>query len=769
MSADALRAIRDPALPGLAMLLDASAFTDALRALVPHADLLGARGFYVRYKPGARCLAAYRVASRDGDVLVHGIAHGTDAPEKLAKRSAQRAIPGALGVGRLVREDLALAIEVFPNDARLRVLPRLASAEFRNHLMTRMDVLGPESAVVGILPLAYKPERRFVARVDLDDGSHALLKLHTPERFQAVHTKPVFTSRNALRVARAFRASRNHGALAYEWIEGRPLAALAPDAGHTLACAGEALAELHAQKPAQRERRLGPEALASAALVAVLVPKLGGTVRALADRIAGRLASPTAQVRALHGDFHAAQILAGGDTVGLIDLDNTCAGDPAQDLAVFVAHAELEAARSRRDPDVVATALATLLTGYERVAAPPDPRSLALHTAAALVSIAPQPFRCFDPAWPERIEALLERARAWLDRAGPASAAGPATAARGTSAPALDAALPFLAAALDRRRMAIRLARVLDEPGLQLRDARLVRHKPGRRALVEYDLTAGDGSRRSVLGKLRARGLDRPALRVQDALYRTAFGDDALDGISVPRPLGAIPKLFLWLQRKVPGTPVTGRLGQAGDAALCQRAATALHKLHATTVPTSRHHGVDDEVELLCGRLLPQLVRTHPEFGSRCARLAAACRRLGATIPDPPRCGIHRDFHPDQVLVYGSRLWLVDFDLYCQGHPALDAGNFLAHLTELALRRLGDPAALASCERAFEERFLALSGEELQPALHGYTVLSLARHVYLSTRYEDRQATTASLLELCEQRLDLGPPATPALPARAAR
>ena len=769
MSADALRAIRDPALPGLSVLLDESAFTDTLRALAPHVDLLGVRGHYVRYKPGARCLAAYRVALRDGEVLVHGIAHGTDAPEKLAKRSARRAVPGALGAGRLVREDLALSIEGFPNDARLRVLPRLASAEFRAHLMTRMNVLGPESTVIGILPLAYKPERRFVARVDLDDGSHALLKLHTPERFQAIHTKPVFESRHALRVARAFRASRNHGALAYEWIEGLPLAALAVDADRALARAGEALAELHAQTPAQREGRLGPEALASAALVAVLVPKLATSVRALADRIAGRLASPAAQIRALHGDFHAAQILIGDDSAGLIDLDNACAGDPAQDLAIFAAHAELEAARSRRDPDVVATALATLLTGYERVAAPPDSRSLALHTAAALVSIAPQPFRGFDPEWPERIEALLERAQAWLDAAGPASAAAPAPAARGTSAPGIDPALPFLSAALDRSRMASRLARVLDDRGWQLRDARLVRHKPGRRALVEYDLTAGDGSRLSVLGKLRARGLDRPALRVQDALYRATFGDDALDAVSVPRTLGAIPKLFLWLQCKVPGTPVSARLGRAGDAALCRRVAAALHKLHATTVPTSRRHSVADEVDLLCGRLLPQLVRTHPEFGSRCARLAAACRRLGSTIPDSPRCGIHRDFHPDQVLVDESRLWLVDFDLYCQGHPALDAGNFLAHLTELALRRFGDPAALASCEGAFAEQFLALSGGELQPALDGYTILSLARHVYLSTRYADRRATTATLLELCEQRLDLGRPATPVLPRRAAR
>ncbi len=769
MSAEARRAIRDPALPGLATLLDADAFADLLRSLAPGADVLGARGEYVRYKPGTRCLAAYRVALRDGELRVHGIAHGADAPEKLAKRSGQRAAPNALGADRLGREDLALSIEMFPNDARLRPLRRLESPEFRNRLLTRLRVLAPGVTVRGLTLLAYKPERRFVARVDIDDGSHALLKLHTPERFQVLPAKLGFSSGRALRVARTVHSSRKHAAFAYEWIDGHPLAIFAADADAALDRSGQALAELHAQTPVPREHRLAPEALASAALVAVLVPKLADPVRALAERIAERLAGASSPRRALHGDFHAGQILLAGDTAALIDLDNACAGDPAQDLAVFAAHAELAAVRSQRTPERVATALGRLLAGYARVAAPPDARHLALHTAAALVSIAPQPFRSFDPAWPERIEALLERAHAWLGRAGEKSAGTAAVAAREPATPAIDPALPLLAAALDRQRVSTPLARALGDPGLALRSVQLVRHKPGRRALVQYDGTTGAGEAVSVLGKLRARGLDRTAWRVQDTLHRSAFGDDAPDAICVPAALGAIPELFLWLQRKVPGTPLTAQLGQPGDVALCARAATALHKLHVTPVATSRRHGVADEVALLCERLLPQLAHTHPALALRSERLAAACRRLATAIPDDPPCGIHRDFHPDQVLADGGQMWIVDFDLYCQGHPALDAGNFLAHLTEWALRRHGDPLELVDCERAFEEQFLALSGRELQPSLRGHTLLSLARHVYLSTRYEDRRATTEPLLALCEERLDLGSTAAPAPLRSAAR
>jgi aminoglycoside phosphotransferase (APT) family kinase protein len=127
-------------------------------------------------------------------------------------------------------------------------------------------------------------------------------------------------------------------------------------------------------------------------------------------------------------------------------------------------------------------------------------------------------------------------------------------------------------------------------------------------------------------------------------------------------------------------------------------------------------------------------------------------RRAGA-VPEPVECGIHRDFYADQVIVDGERLYLIDFDLYCVGDPALDIGNFLGHITEQSLRTRGDPAALAECERVMEERFVELSGERVRPAVHAYAALTLARHVYLSTRFPDRRPLTGALLDLCEERL----------------
>jgi hypothetical protein len=106
------------------------------------------------------------------------------------------------------------------------------------------------------------------------------------------------------------------------------------------------------------------------------------------------------------------------------------------------------------------------------------------------------------------------------------------------------------------------------------------------------------------------------------------------------------------------------------------------------------------------------------------------------------------------VLVDGPRLWLLDFDLYTQGDRALDAGNFLAHLTEQGLRELGSTEAMRPQEEAFEDAFVDQQGDDLHAAVRLYRHLSLARHIWISTQFADRQSVTNALLNLCEQEAE---------------
>ena len=321
---------------------------------------------------------------------------------------------------------------------------------------------------------------------------------------------------------------------------------------------------------------------------------------------------------------------------------------------------------------------------------------------------------------------------------------------------ASDARMPLLSRALDLAEVEPVLRRLAGWEGAAVRAIRAVRYKPGRRCLIEYDVAQPSSELVTLVGKARARGADHATFELLRELRRRGFDENAVDGICVPEPIAVVPELGLWLQCKVRGVPAMEGLAGANGLAVARRLAEAAHKLHVAGVPARREHTVADELRILHERL-DALAAQRPDLGGvhRLGRLLAACDRLAATIPAPPPepCGIHRDFYPDQVLVAGERLYLLDFDLYSHGDPALDIGNCIGHITEQAVRTRGDPRALADREAALEDRFVALTGEQTRPAVRAYALLTLARHVSLSAQRVDRQSFTARLLELCEERL----------------
>jgi len=333
-----------------------------------------------------------------------------------------------------------------------------------------------------------------------------------------------------------------------------------------------------------------------------------------------------------------------------------------------------------------------------------------------------------------------------------------------------DPELPTLALALNpteaKHELKRGLPRLSGDGVLRVKAIRVTRHKPGRRCVVEYQVEV-QSSKQSVkdvmiIGKLRARRFGAESLRLLERLWNSGFDSESRDGISVPEPLGLISRFQMWFQRKVPGEIATEQLASPGGIALAGRIAEAAHKLHQHEIPNERSHTMLDELKIL-NECLQKVAALRPEWEKRLRRLMAECERFGASIPEPRPCGIHRDFYAAQVIVDPTaqsiippqppRIYLIDFDLYCLGDPGLDIGNFIGHMTEWGLRKLGDARALAKQEQALENRFVELTGEQCRPAIRAYTTLTLVRHIYLSTQFPERQSFTPQLLELCEQRL----------------
>ena len=328
---------------------------------------------------------------------------------------------------------------------------------------------------------------------------------------------------------------------------------------------------------------------------------------------------------------------------------------------------------------------------------------------------------------------------------------------------AADAALPTVVAALDPALAAAEckrhLPRLSGDGRLKLKAIRVVRHKPGKRCVIEYDVKVkqpGEVDQRvTVIGKIRARRSGNEGFRQLETVWNAGFDAQSEDGVSVPEPLGVISAFKMWCQRKVPGETATRQLAGPDGVALARRIAEAIHKLHRANLPTKQAHAMEDELRVL-RECFDKVAVQRPEWVGRLARLMVACEKLGASVPMPKPCGIHRDFYSSQVIVDGARLWLIDFDCFCLGDPGLDVGNFLGHVSEQALRERGDSNAFRTVERAMEDRFVELSGARTRAAVRAYTTLTLARHVYLSTQFAGRGHTTDALLELCERRLAAG-------------
>jgi hypothetical protein len=288
--------------------------------------------------------------------------------------------------------------------------------------------------------------------------------------------------------------------------------------------------------------------------------------------------------------------------------------------------------------------------------------------------------------------------------------------------------------------------------GATLLQIKVLRHKPGRRCLIEYQFAKRNGPVVAVLAKMRAKGLDKKTVASVRELRRQGFHEGAPDKICIPPLLGVVPEWGLWLQAKVQGAPVTEALLRGDDVNLARRLAEAAFKLHSCDVEPPRTHPMAEEMAILHQRL-GATAEARPEWSGRIRGLLADCDRVAASLAAAEARPIHRDFHPAQALVDGGRLWVLDLDLFSAGEPAIDVGNFIAHIAELSLRTFGDAARCAAAERAMEEAYVARAGEAVRSRVLALAALSLARHVWISTLFEDRRPFTERILALSEERL----------------
>ncbi len=447
-AADTRLARRERAILGLATVLDPEALRAALQAEYPDCAIGQLFPYFVHYKPGTRCHVAFRLtAGDDGDDLrAYAAAYGPDAAAKLHKacRLAQ-ADTGPLGQAALVLEARNIVFHVFPTDRRLKATGLLEQPGKRERLMRALFPDRPEYSQARLRHLRYKPERRYVARADAPDGGRAVIKFYNEDGYRAARRGAgAFSSRGALHHLACSGHLDARRVLAFDWQPGESLHTLLSDSQddsgmqrRALELTGAALAELHAQTPQCLERpgngAEGDRLMAQAGTLAQLCPELRAVAERLARDCLARLDEAPPILRSLHGDFNAEQVLIGDEPrATILDLDWARLGDPATDPGLFIAHLERSVLRGHLQPARMERFANALLEGYAAVSEPPSRAAIRLYTAIGLFYLAAEPFRYREPAWPERIEAQLARARTILDdRAGVPKTGAVARSGRG--------------------------------------------------------------------------------------------------------------------------------------------------------------------------------------------------------------------------------------------------------------------------------------------------------------------------------------------------
>lgn len=754
----------DRALPALPRALDGDAMAERLeRTLLAgdgHVRIVGCRPEWLRYKPGAACHVRYRLTLA-GSGAGGGVAAVTaslyagdraarawraDPLPRLRDRAA-RLFPEPPDGRSALLPDLGAILQVAPLDRKLRGLLRAAAPS-----RVRRDVgavLGEASAALGrpdVQMVRHNVERRAVLRYAFPgDGPAVYAKLSRRHPGDRQHRVAERLAAAGLPVAPSLGVVEATGAVLFQAIGGAPLSARRgePDAARWTESIVEILARLHAVSPSA----IGSEAPArppgdvarslrdAAAYLDRLQPDGPGRAGRLAARIGAALEATSAPPALIHGDFYDDQLVADSDgRLWLVDLDELSVGDPALDLGAFLAH--LRAWTLAALPPERAAA-ETLAAGVEEEAAirmPGTARRAALYEAAALLRLAIHPLRRLEDAWPERMDAVLSEAEARLaahERRRHPTRRSARPAGRRTGRPigpaVVDPALPGLAVVADAGRASALMATALGDDALGAPTVEVVRHKPGRRALVRLEAASSDGpaarGSRILFAKAFAGRRAERAHAAHVALHRALEGDPQ---VRLPEPIGCLPGAQLLLLDAVEGRPVEPALA-AGDRRLAARIARAARRLHASEAALDRRHGPDEEWAILARRV-DGLASARPELAAAAGRVLEALDRAWPTAASWRWRPLHRDLHPGQVLWDGRTVGLVDLDDAALGEPAVDAANFAAHLVWAAIGRPGARPALAAAD-AFRRAYAALDpglDPRVASVLEAGTLLRLA-------------------------------------------
>lgn len=197
-------------------------------------------------------------------------------------------------------------------------------------------------------------------------------------------------------------------------------------------------------------------------------------------------------------------------------------------------------------------------------------------------------------------------------------------------------------------------------------DAKVVRYRPGKRCTLRR---AASGDYIKVFPDDRGRRIQAEG----EQLWRAAKSG-AVDFL-VARPLGFDEALCTYTQAEIVGEPAVDELFLPGGAALAGRLGEASASITTSGLEPSMRHDAPKEMRRT-RRRADQILSFVPDLAEPMATFLTALERSNAELTPAPLRPIHGSPHPNQWLVAGPDLGLVDFDRLSLGDPELDVATF---------------------------------------------------------------------------------------------
>ncbi len=741
---------RDPALPGLWALLDEQVMGQMLGARLG-VTLTAVRPKYVRYKPGTSCIVQYDLSLVGDDGLeettgahIKLFADGRARDKAFSGRS-ERLLERAKDVLQSLRgvayiPEVEGFLQVYPIDHDLRYLSRVADPAqaqgiLRKALGEHRDVALADAPDL----IRYKPERKALLRYSLADGSTVYGKVFADDRAGriAAHTNALTEAGFSTSPLAGVLAGRNF--VVHEEVFGDQLASLRGEPGYRdlMRPLAESLWRFHETAvPGLLVHRLADEVAALeqvSRLLGQIVPDLAPRLDRLYRDLAVRLMGQDELLVTAHGDFYDDQAIVSPDGMAIIDLDEMRLSHPLIDAGNMLAHLAVQPAAG----DAVVEGREVFLEETRRRY--PDPGGdLAAFEAAALLKLAPGPFRRLEDGWPGGIERIVSLAETRLaSTPAPVSSGGPAKPKVTIS----DPALPQLATLQDSAAMTARMPEALGG----VRDVEVARHKPGRRAILRYGLDSGE----VLYGKTFASSRGPKVYDIARIIAGAkAFGPD----VALPDPVAWLPEVKLLLQREVRGEPVERPLLE-GDRDLVIRIAFALYQFHSSGIELGRSHDLTKELDPLARRV-EEVAGVDAVMGERARDCLERIREMGGESFRWRSLAVHRDMYHEQVMRDGDRLVVLDLDDASMSEPLVDVANFSAHLMLLGAQRHGDVAALDSVNDAFLEQYAQLDAGFDHDMLEFLTATTLVRLAGIHVTRANGTRVAGMLLDASERCLD---------------